>query len=128
MEKIGDRIKKIRKELPGKVTQAKFGEALGVSYAVIASYELNKVIPPPATLKLLCVTYGVNQAWLETGEGEPYIPGENASLAQEVRDIFRGQSEFRVSVMTALAAMPDDWWAMWEEQLRKEIDATKKDR
>lgn len=128
METLGMRIRKIRTDLPGKVTQKTFGEALGVSCAVITSYELGKVTPPPATIRLICVTFGVNQEWLETGDGDPYVTDQNIALVKEVRDLLKGEPYFRVAVMASMAAMPDEWWDLWESQFKKEIEAQKKGR
>lgn len=123
---INERLIKIRKDA-GK-TQKEFAEAMEMTRENYKNYEYGRATISAPIIKLICVTYGVNQRWLETGEGDPYIPRENNDLAQEVRDILKGMPEFQVSVMASLAAMPEEWWSMWKKQLEKEIDTLKKGR
>ena len=117
---IGSRIREIRLSLPGKVTQKEFGESLGVSTAVITAYELGHNTPPPATIKLICSTYGINEYWLKTGEGDRKIE-RAVSLEEEIRDIMRGEQPFKAAIMTALAAMPDSFWNEWAKRLDDEL-------
>lgn len=122
METIGMRIRKVRKELPSKTTQETFGKALGVSAATITAYELDRATPPPATIRLICLTYHVNQQWLETGEGEPYLHDSDAQLQEAVQNIMAGRNPLDVAVVSALVQMPEEWWTMFRRKLREEMD------
>jgi transcriptional regulator with XRE-family HTH domain len=82
-----DRIRTIRKDQG--MTQEVFGEAVGASRAMIGFYETGKVVPDKPIIMLICEKFRVNQAWLETGEGEPYKVSPN------------------YSILRALDAMPD---------------------
>ena len=62
---IGDRVRKVRLAQPGKLTQEAFGLPLGLTRAVITSYELDKSNPPEATIRLICHTYNVDYEWLK---------------------------------------------------------------
>jgi transcriptional regulator with XRE-family HTH domain len=68
MEKIGDRIRKVRKTF--HLTQKKFGERLNISNSHISGVELNNDIPSDSLVKLICMEFGVNKKWLISGEGE----------------------------------------------------------
>ncbi len=67
-----NRIKDVR--VREGLSQKAFGESLGVSRDVLANIENNRVEPKETFLKLMCSTYGVNEEWLRTGEGEMFRP------------------------------------------------------
>lgn len=73
-----DRIRTIRKDQG--MTQEVFGEAVGASRAMIGFYETGKVIPDKPIIMLICEKFHANQAWLETGEGEPYKVSANYAV------------------------------------------------
>jgi len=108
------------------MTQKDFGEKIGVSMAVITSYELNKAIPPEPTLRLICREFNVSYAWLKTGEGPMMVPQEYVQKAK-VDDIIDGDNEFVKQVFYGLAGMSEDWWDQAEEMLRNAL-GIKKDR
>lgn len=67
------RIRELRKSL--KLSQAAFGEKLGVSRSVINNIELNVLARPDqklSLLKLICKEFSVNEEWLLNG-AEPMI-------------------------------------------------------
>lgn len=68
-----DRIRKIRKD--AKMNQTEFGEMIGASRGMIAKYETGLVLPDKSIRMLICQKFNVNEAWLETGEGDPYKEG-----------------------------------------------------
>lgn len=77
-----ERIKAIRKAQ--KMTQQEFADALHVSRDNIASYELGRRIPTQSAIHLMKMTFGVNENWILTGEGEMMEP---PTRAQEVASI-----------------------------------------
>ena len=76
---MSEKVKSIRKAL--KLSQRAFGEALGVSRAVINNIECGRVQPRPQFLQLICHIYQVNAHWLETGEGDMF--GDVAHLTDQ---------------------------------------------
>lgn len=68
---VNDRVKVLRKEL--RLSQPRFGEALGVSRDVISNIELNRVELKDMMMNLICKTFNVNPLWLAEGEGEMFI-------------------------------------------------------
>jgi DNA-binding XRE family transcriptional regulator len=78
-----DRIRRIRGDL--NMNQTEFGSELGASRAMIASYEVGKVVPDKSIRLLICQKFNVNESWLETGEGVPYKEGLIPSLAQALQ-------------------------------------------
>lgn len=67
-----DRIKDLRKKL--KLTQVEFGERIGVKGNTITNYENGLRNPSDAVILSICREFGVNESWLRTGEGEPFVP------------------------------------------------------
>lgn len=67
---VESRIREIRKHF--KLTQAEFGESLGVNRTIIKNYELAIVEPTNIFLDHLCLKYNIDPIWLNTGEGEMF--------------------------------------------------------
>ena len=68
---LRERIKKIRKE--SGLTQAEFGAKIGVKSNTITTYETGTRVPSDAVIHSICRENNVSDAWLRTGEGQPYI-------------------------------------------------------
>ena len=66
-----ERVRAIRKEL--KLSQAAFGEELGVGAGVIVNIELDRAPIKPLMEKMICKTFKVNPLWLEKEEGELFL-------------------------------------------------------
>ena len=77
---IGDRIKKLRRELD--LTQQKFGERIGVKGNTIAQYELGRSNPVDSVISLMIREFNVNEEWLRNGEGEMFKPAPSDVLDQ----------------------------------------------
>ena len=123
---IGERIKEIRRDQ--KMNQAEFGLAVGIGLSAVSAIEIGKNNPSEQTIRAICQEFGVNRRWLETGEGDAYVPGlPEDALAEEVAEIMKGESPMAQAIMTSLASMPREWWDAWAVELHKRIDA-KKDR
>ena len=77
-----ERVKALRKELG--LNQVDFAERLGVTQTSLSMLELGRSAVTEKTIKLICMTFNVNEHWLRTGEG----PMFNASpYAKEIADI-----------------------------------------
>ena len=70
MSTIGNRLKKIRTEKD--LTQADFGQILGVSKQAIANVESGHNNPSIELINKLIEILGVNSNWLITGKGEMF--------------------------------------------------------
>lgn len=77
---IGDRIKKIRKELD--LTQAEFGARIGSVQNTVTGYESGRRNPSAPVIALICEKFGVNEEWLRNGEGEMFKPAPSDVLDQ----------------------------------------------
>ena len=122
---IETRVKEVRKHLD--MTQTEFGDALGVSRDVINSYERGRVVPTQTFTELLCMKYGVDPIWMETGEGEMFHkPSEAERFAELAAKIQSDPNKFKKRVFYALSLMSDEGWAAfeqaWNESEQKEKD------
>lgn len=90
-----NRIKDIREAL--KLSQREFGEKLGVSRDVISNLEYDRVQPKELLLRHICELFGVNQNWLETGEGEMFCcdPAQTEKLDEAIRIFKTLRPEFQ---------------------------------
>lgn len=121
---MNQRIKDIRMEQG--MSMQKFGDTIGISPSGVAALESGRNNPSEQTIRAICQEFNVNRRWLETGEGDPYVPAQpKSALAEEVAEIMKGAHPMAQAIMTSLAAMPDEWWNAWSAELHKVLDAKK---
>lgn len=65
---LGNRIKSIRTKIG--LTQQDFSEILNLSQAHISNIEANKDKPSGKVIKQICMAFGIDKEWLETGKGD----------------------------------------------------------
>lgn len=117
---ISDRLVQIRKAQAPKMSQTAFAESIGMVRGRYKNYEDGTVIPDESTLKLICLTFGVSRRWLETGEGEMFLPPqETEDISAELRRVLRGKGETAQSALLALASLPDSWFDTLADALEK---------
>lgn len=122
---MNNRIKKVRTD--NKLTQEEFASYLKISKSSVSLLESGRNNPSKQTIALLCERFNVNLSWLETGEGDPYIVrSSSANLAEEIRDITKGEHPLMAAVLASLAAMPPQWWGAWSEKLHEEAERINK--
>lgn len=69
---FGERLRKVRKVLD--LTQQEFADKIGSKRNTVATYEMGRTDPSAAVISLICREFNVSEAWLRTGEGEPFQP------------------------------------------------------
>lgn len=67
---MNERIKRLRLELG--LTQAQFGEKIKLSQNFVWMIEKGTRAPSDRTISDICREFGVNEAWLRKGVGEPH--------------------------------------------------------
>lgn len=122
-----DRIKEIRKH--HKLTQAEFGERLGVKGNTITGYETGIRSPSDAVIVSICREFNVNEIWLRTGIGEPFAP---ISREDRITDILSkaidGPSTARDRLIRALARLPDDAFPLIEQYILEAADSIRNEK
>lgn len=75
---IGERIRKIRKELD--LTQAAFAARIGSVQNSVTGYENGRRNPSQPVISLICSEFNVNEEWLKTGAGEMFKATPSSAL------------------------------------------------
>jgi transcriptional regulator with XRE-family HTH domain len=65
-----ERIQAIRKTL--KLNQEKFAERLGMKRTTLSMIEVGENPLTEKNIRLICMTFNVNEKWLRTGKGEMF--------------------------------------------------------
>ena len=79
---VEQNIKVLRKTLG--LSQAAFGEKLGVSRDVIGNIEYGRVKPKDVFLNHICAVFNVRGEWLRTGAGDVFDADER--LSRDVKE------------------------------------------
>lgn len=122
-----DRIKEIRKH--HKLTQTEFGERIGVKGNTITGYETGIRSPSDAVIVSICREFNVNETWLRSGIGEPFVP---LSREDRITDILSkaidGPSTARDRLIRALARLPDDAFPLIEQYILDAADSIRNEK
>lgn len=111
-ERINERIKTIREDR--KLSQSEFADMLDLKRNSISLIELGKRNPSDRTINDICREFSVNEHWLRTGEGEPYIKGSDDELAELVGRLYKDKGSMRYKMSLELCRSMEK---MTDEQL-----------
>lgn len=113
MSTIGDRIKEIR----GKRTTREFAEMIGVTNAIVSLWENGRRNVPESKILQISEKFSVSEAWLRTGEGEPFKEKtRDQQIEDMVNEIMAEKPEdFRRRFIHALTALDVEGWKAVEE-------------
>ena len=79
---IHDRLKAVRKAL--RMNQKSFAEQIGLSQNSLSMIEKNHTSVTEKNIKLVCVTFNINEQWLRTGRGEMFCA---SPYEKKLRDV-----------------------------------------
>lgn len=105
------RLKTIRKTM--NLTQRQFAGLISVSRDVIASWEIGRVQPSEAMLRLICNECNVSYTWLKYGEGSMTVPCEPAD-AEKLVKMMEGDNPFMKAFLRSLTDLPKEAWEQME--------------
>ena len=123
MKTTAQRIREVRKFL--KFNQTEFGEKLGLNRDVISNIELdrNKNGVPDNIIKLISMTFNINEDWLRTGEGEMIqTKTKETEIASFLGSVLNEQDQFKTAFIKTLSKLGVEEWKMIEnfiEELQK---------
>lgn len=103
-----DRIKDLRKSL--NLTQAEFGDKLGLTHSAISKIESGERDPSDSTLKLICATYNVNYQWLTEGREPMYLTSEGDELI--ARYAPNAMEHMKNAIRTMSTLSDQDWMTL----------------
>ena len=79
---INERIRTPRKQKG--LTQAEFGKKIGIGQAGVSKLEQEGNVVVEQNIRLISEAFGVNPAWLRTGEGKAQIDEEEAFIQRMI--------------------------------------------
>lgn len=109
---------------------SEFARRIAVSPAYISKLKNEPDrVPSDRTISDICREFSVNRAWLETGEGEPFIPlGKKEELKAIFSDVMSGHVSDKNAFIEAVAQLPDDVfpvlvksWIAAAEQMKEKL-------
>lgn len=115
---IGHRIKKVR-ELFGK-NQRDFASSIKIGQSTLAMFENGQREPKEIHIEQICVKYGINKDWLQTGQGEPITKltrnQEIAAFANDVMEL--PDKNIKKRLILAISKLTIDDWKRIDEIAR----------
>lgn len=122
---MNDRIKLIRSN--AGLTQTGFAEKLNISQNYVWMIEKGERLPSDRTIKDICRIFNVDEVWLRTGAGEPFMEmsreDEVAAFAGSV--LSRGTPEQRAFLAVLARTTPGEW-ELFSKKLVELADEIKK--
>lgn len=121
-----ERIKELRNQLG--LSQAKFGERLGVSRDVINNIEQNRLQRPDQKeplYKLICNEFKVSYIWLTEGMGDPILETPE-NIFDEVKREYN-LSDDDVELVEEICELEDDERTELKKYIRSLIKAKKEE-
>lgn len=105
------RIKEVRKAKG--LSQAAFGAPFGANRDMINNVENGRAAVSDIMIASICRTYGVNERWLRTGEGEMFVQiSRDEEVMAFVADTMQDDEDnFRRRFLLALSRLPEERWA-----------------
>ena len=105
--------------------KSKFARQLNVTPAYISKLCKDKEnIPSDRTIADICREFNVNEVWLRTGRGDPYIQlSRDEELAQFFGEVMKGEDpDFRRRLLSVMSRLTTDEWALLEKMAWKLVD------
>ena len=107
-----DRIKALRKSKEVALTQTEFARQLGVEPSSVSRWESGQFEPSGPVIALICKTFGCDELWLRTGEGQMFKPAtRNEEISKFFYDVLKEDDEsFQKRFVSALASCTPEMW------------------
>ena len=122
MQEIAERITKVIKDKAK--TKTEFAEKLNISQSFVSRLASGEKEPSDRTIADICREFDVNEDWLRTGQGDPYIQlSRDEELAQFFGDVMKGEDpDFRRRLLSVMSRLTTDEWALLEQMAWKLVD------
>lgn len=127
METIAERISWLISDKG--YTKTAFAKKINVSQPFISQVVTGAASPSDRTIADICREYDVNEDWLRTGQGDPYIQlSRDEALAQFFGDVMKGEDpDFRRRLLSVMSRLTTDEWALLERMAWKLVDELQQD-
>lgn len=124
---MNERIKQLRKHLG--LNQTEFGARIGVKQTTIAGYERGASTPLDAVVSAICREFNVSERWLRDGEGEMFLPQDDADELMMLAGRFLGSNptETQLRFARAVFTMTPQELELITRKARELLGETKKE-
>lgn len=115
-----DRIRMVRKN--AGLTMEQFGQKIGMKKSSVSQIESGKNNPSDSSIKMISREFNVNENWLRTGDGAPYIElTRKEKIAEFFGDVLNDGDDdsFKVQVVELLANLDADDWRYLADMLKR---------
>ena len=124
---MNERISYIIKSLG--IKKVEFASALNLSGAMISKLCSGDGAPSDRTIADICRIFNVNEAWLRTGIGDPFIQlSREEEIASILGPAIAGGTAARDRLIRALARLPDDAFPTIEAAILAAAEELKNDQ
>lgn len=122
METIAERISWLISDKG--YTKTAFAKKINVSQPFISQVVTGTASPSDRTIADICREFNVNENWLRTGRGDPYIQlSRDEELAQFFGEVMKGEDpDFRRRLLSVMSRLTTDEWALLEKMAWKLVD------
>lgn len=115
---IGERIKKLRKEL--KMNQTEFGEHIGLKQTAIGMYENNLRGVADRSILLICKEFGVSENWLRKGEGQMFLDmTQDEKIVALTARLLDNRQNFKKTLLSTILEMTEEEEIILEGFIKK---------
>ena len=118
---MNERIKYIRKS--AGLTQAEFGERIGITFSSVSLLEKGKNNPSEQTIREICREFDVNKVWLLYGKGEMTSTGP---FEPQLHKILRRHPDLQAALELLVEDNDPEFWAALNTVARKLVEQKKK--
>lgn len=119
------RIKWLRLHLG--LTQTEFANKLNVSQNFIWMLESGNREPGERTIKDICRVFNVDEVWLRTGVGEPFVPvSREDEIAAFAGSVLEHGTPIQRAFISVLARTTPEEWKLFEKKLIELADEVEK--
>lgn len=124
---MNERIKQLRKHLG--LNQTEFGARIGVKQTTIAGYERGASTPLDAVVSAICREFNVSERWLREGEGDMFLPQDDADELMALAGRFLGSNptETQMRFARAVFTMTPQELELITRKARELLGETKKE-
>lgn len=113
------------------LTKTAFGGKINVSQSHISRIANGETIPSDRTISDICRVFNVNEVWLRTGVGEPFIPiTREDEIAAFAGSVLGHGTPIQRAFISVLARTTPEEWALFEKkliELANEVEKAKKE-
>lgn len=124
---INERIRYLRKnEL--HMTQDVFASKIDLSRSNLGNIEIGRIAVTERVISSICRVFNVNEDWLKTGNGDPFIPMSREEQIEDfMGDVLREEPTFKRRLISALAKLSDEDWIMLEKKLKEIVNGNEEE-